>query len=219
MRRAGLIAALGLCVTGALLFAYAGRFLEVHDPLPTAADAIVIMAGSIPDRTLEAADLYRAGLAPRVVVTKEQRRSGEERLHARGVTLPENHDLTITALEALGVPRTALVLLARRNDSTESEARTIARWACGRGFRHLIVVTSRPHSRRARRILRESLGPAVALSLAPTRYDPFHATRWWRDRRSAKFVWWEYEKLAHYWLREHWEMEPCGGLVRRPARS
>jgi uncharacterized SAM-binding protein YcdF (DUF218 family) len=218
MRRAGLIAALVLCVTGALLFAYAGRFLSVDDPLPDAADAIVIMAGSIPDRTLEAADLYHTGLAPRVVVTKEEMRSGDDKLHARGVRLPETYDLTITALEALGVPRTAIVLLARRNDSTESEARTIARWACRHGVRRLIVVTSRPHSRRARLILRESLGPSVALTLVPTRYDPFVAGRWWRDRRSAKFVWWEYEKLLHYWLREHWQMEPCGGLVRRPAR-
>jgi uncharacterized SAM-binding protein YcdF (DUF218 family) len=216
MRRAGLIAALGLCATGAILFVYAGRFLEVHDPLPASADAIVIMAGSIPDRTLEAADLYRAGLAPRVVVTKEQRRVGETALRARGVTLPENHDLTIAALEVLGIPRAALVLLARRNDSTEGEARTIARWACRRRLGHLIVVTSRAHSRRARRILRESLGPQVGLSLAPTRYDPFSAVRWWQNRRSAKFVWWEYEKLLHYWLREHWQMAPCGGLVRQP---
>jgi uncharacterized SAM-binding protein YcdF (DUF218 family) len=218
MLRAGLIAALALCVTGAL-FAYAGRFLVVHDPLPATADAIVIMAGSIPDRTLEAADLYHAGLAPRVVVTKEQMRSGEAALHARGVTLAENHELTIRTLEALGVPRAAIVLLTRRSDSTESEARTIARWACRRRLRHVIVVTSRPHSRRARRILREALGPGIELALVPTRYDPFQARRWWRDRRSAKFVWWEYEKLAHYWLREHWQMEPCGGLVRQPVRS
>jgi uncharacterized SAM-binding protein YcdF (DUF218 family) len=219
MRRAGLLAALGFCVAGALLVAYAGRFLEVRDPLPAAADAIVIMAGSLADRSLAAADLYHAGLAPRVVVTREQLRSGEAALHARGVTLPENHDLTITALEALGIPRAAIVVLTRRNDSTESEARTIARWACRRRSRHLIVVTSRPHARRARRILREALGPAIALSLAPTRYDPFQARRWWRDRRSAKFVWWEYEKLLHYWLREHWQMEPCGGLLRRQAGS
>jgi len=218
MRRVGLIAALVLCVTGALLFAYAGHFLEVDDPLPASADAIVVMAGSISDRTLEAADLYRAGRAPRVVVTKEQMRSGEGKLRARGVALPENHDLTIAALGALGVPRAAIVVLARRNDSTESEARTIARWACRRRLRHLIVVTSRAHSRRARLILRESLGPSVALTLRPTRYDPFRATRWWSNRRSAKFVWWEYEKLLHYWLREHWQMEPCGGLVRRRAR-
>jgi uncharacterized SAM-binding protein YcdF (DUF218 family) len=219
MRRALSIAALALCATAAVLFINAGRFLEVDDPLPTSADAIVIMAGSVPDRTLEAADLYHAGVARRVVVTKELMRSGEMALHARGVFLPENHDLTRTALEKLGVPRDAVVLLERRNESTESEARTIARWACSQRLRRVIVVTSRAHSRRARLILRETLGPDVALTLRATRYDPFAGSHWWRSRRDAKVVWWEYEKLTHYWLREHWQMEPCGGLLRRPAPS
>jgi uncharacterized SAM-binding protein YcdF (DUF218 family) len=219
MRRALLVAALVLCLAAGILFVNAGRFLEVDDPLPTSADAIVILAGSVPDRTLEAADLYHAGLAPRVVVTKELMRSGETALHARGVFLPENHDLTRTALAALGVPRDAIVLLGRRGNSTESEARTIARWACRRRLRRVVVVTSRAHARRARLILRETLGPDVALTLRATHYDPFAGSHWWRSRRDAKFVWWEYEKLTHYWLREHWEMEPCGGLLRRPARS
>ena len=58
-------AALGVAVVLAALVAVAllgaGRLLVVADPLPPRADAIVILAGSVPDRTLEAADLYRAG--------------------------------------------------------------------------------------------------------------------------------------------------------------
>ena len=46
---------------------FAGRLLVVADPLPARADAIVIMAGSVPDRVLEVADLYQAGLAPLIV--------------------------------------------------------------------------------------------------------------------------------------------------------
>src|SRR6266699_2857355 len=185
-------AALGVAVVLAALVAVAllsaGRVLVVADPLPPRADAIVILAGSVPDRTLEAADLYRAGLAPRVVVTRERLPRGQAAMRARGVRLPEGDELTVTALRELGVPPGAIVVLARRGVSTESEARTIARWACARRLRGIIVVTSRAHSRRARLILRQALGAGIALAIRPSRYDAFAAARWWHVRRDAKLI-------------------------------
>jgi uncharacterized SAM-binding protein YcdF (DUF218 family) len=202
---------LGAAAAAAVLGA--GRLLVVRDPLPARADAVVVMAGSIPDRVLEAAALYRAGVAPRVVVTRERLRRGERALRARGVRLPEAAEQTLGALHALGVPPSATHLIPRRTRSTDDEARTIARWVCARA-RSIVVVTSRYHARRARLILAQALGPTVALALRPSRYDPFEAARWWRDRRDAKAVLSEYEKLVHYWLRERWLLEPC-----RPRRT
>jgi len=212
-------AALGVAIVlaaavGAALLA-AGRVLVVADPLPPRADAIVILAGSVPDRVLEAADLYRAGLAARVVVTRERLHRGDAALRARGVRLPEGDELTVTALARLGVPPAAIVRLGRRAGSTEGEAATIARWACAHHLARLVVVTSRAHARRARLIVAQALGPRIALTLRPSRHDAFAARRWWRDRRDAKLVLSEYEKLAHYWLRERWLIAPCGGLRRR----
>lgn len=200
------------------LVASAGRWLVVRDPLPAHADVIVIMAGGIGDRSLEAADLYRAGVAPRIVVTRERVDGGTVRLRARGVRLPESHDLLRRALESLGVPASAIVDLRRRNRSTESEARTIARWACAHHVRSLVVVTSRAHSRRARMILTRALGPGIQVSMQPSRHDTFAAARWWRVRHAAKTVLSEYQKLANHWLGERWRMEPCGGLRRLSSR-
>ena len=211
-------AALGVAVVLAALVAVvllgAGRALVVADPLPPQADAIVILAGSVPDRTLEAADLYRAGLAPRVVVTRERLPRGQAALRARGVRLPEGDELTVTALHELGVPPGAIVVLRRRGASTESEARTIARWACAHRLRRLIVVTSRAHSRRARLILRQALGAGIALAMRPSRYDAFAPARWWHVRRDAKIILSEYQKLTNYLLTERWKIAPCGGLQR-----
>src|SRR5213083_133497 len=194
-------AALGVAVVLAALAAVAllgaGRVLVVADPLPPRADAIVILAGSVPDRTLEAADLYRAGLAPRVVVTRERLPRGQAAMRARGVRLPEGDELTVTALHELGVP-----------------PRAIARWACAHRLRRLIVVTSRAHSRRARLILRQALGAGIALAMRPSRYDAFAAARWWHVRRDAKLVLSEYQKLTNYLLTERWKIAPCGGLRR-----
>src|SRR5436189_219648 len=128
--RAALGVAVALAAVGAAALLAAGRMLVVADPLPPRADAIVILGGSIPDRTLAAADLYRAGL-----------------------------------------------------------------------------------------ILRQALGPGIALAMHPSRYDAFAAARWWRVRRDAKIVLSEYEKLANYWLTESWRIAPCGGLRRSPASA
>src|SRR5437867_304521 len=147
--RAALGVAVALAAVGAAALLAAGRMLVVADPLPPRADAIVILGGSIPDRTLAAADLYRAGLAPRVVVTREVARTGQAALDARGVRLPEDDELTVTALRGLGVPSRAIVVLRRRGISTDSEARTIARWACTHRLRRVVVVTSRAPSRGA----------------------------------------------------------------------
>jgi uncharacterized SAM-binding protein YcdF (DUF218 family) len=192
----------------------AGRLLVDEDPLPTHADAIVMLAGSISDRVLEAADLYRAGVAPRVVVTRERVPRGDWALRARGVRLPESAEQTVAALRALGVPTSAITVIPRRTSSTDSESHTIARWACAR-VRSVVVVTSRYHARRARMILRQALAPEIALAIRPARHDPFQPGRWWRDRRDAKAVLSELEKLAHYWLRERWVIEPC---ELRPAQ-
>ena len=201
-------------VAGLLAISTAGRWLVVADPLPRSAEAIVIMAGSVPDRSLEAAALYRTGLAPRVVITRERLGQAGSMLHAHGIKLPEGDDLTRTVLTGMGVPDAAIIVLQRRTRNTMTEARTIARWACRHRVRELVVVSSRTHTRRARMILRQSLGPSVHLTMRPSRYDPFTADRWWRVASSAKQVLTEYEKLAHYWLVERWVIAPCGGLRR-----
>lgn len=217
----GRLLALVVAIAGASVAAVvlAGQLLVVSDPLPPSADAIVVLAGSIPARVLEAVDLYRAGLAPRVVVTRERLARGEATLHARGVRLPESDEMTISALEQLGVPSRAIVRLRRRTRSTESEARTVARYACSHHLRRLVIVTSRAHGRRARLIYRRALGDAVAVTVRPSRYDVFSATRWWHVRRDAKIVLYEYERLLHHWLRERWTIKPCGGLRRRAGGS
>jgi uncharacterized SAM-binding protein YcdF (DUF218 family) len=212
--RAALATVAVLAAAAAALFS-AGRLLVVADPLPAHADAIVILAGSVPDRTLEAVDLYRAGIASRIVVTRERVQRGNAALRARGVSLPEGDDLTIDALGRLGVPPSAVVRLRRRATSTDTEARTIARWACRVRVRRLVIVTSRAHTRRARLILAQSLGPGIELTIRPSRYDGFSSRRWWHVRRDQKIVLSEYEKLAHYWLSERWTIKPCGGLRRR----
>jgi uncharacterized SAM-binding protein YcdF (DUF218 family) len=207
-RRRGLVLP-ALLLGGVLLSSTAGPWLMIDDPLPTRSDAIVVLAGSPPARLMTAADLYAAGVAPLVVLTRERRSPATVQLAERGVVVPEPCDQAARQLQALGVPAAALLVLHGRAHSTTSEARLIAGWACRTGRRSLVVVTSPSHTRRARLILRQMLGPGIHLSVEPAKADFFPRRRWWRSRGAAKLVLSEYQKLAHYWLREHWHLRAC----------
>jgi uncharacterized SAM-binding protein YcdF (DUF218 family) len=187
----------------------AGELLVVADPLPSHADAIVILAGSPPARLLEAAELYRAGLAPRVVLTRERRPPAVVALARHGVAVDDPDALARTHLIALGVPPDAITTLDGRAYSTTSEALLIARWACRRHVRTLVVVTSPSHTRRARLILQQLVAPGTTLVVRPASADFFPRRHWWRSRATSKLVLSEYEKLANYWLAERWHLRPC----------
>jgi uncharacterized SAM-binding protein YcdF (DUF218 family) len=218
MRRTGLLLVAGVAALCVVAVRGAGRFLVIADPVPPHADAIVVLAGSPSDRALEAARLYRAGLAPIVVLTRPQLPRGAPALRGQGVFLPEEHELETRALGALGVPADALRSVKRRAASTAAEARAIARWVCRHGLRRVVVVTSPTHTRRARMILARALGPDVQLAVRPAPAAFFPADRWWRQRRAMKDVLIEYQKLLAYWLVERWTIQPCGGLRRQPGR-
>jgi uncharacterized SAM-binding protein YcdF (DUF218 family) len=83
-------------------------------------------------------------------------------------------------------------------------------------MRSLVVVTSPSHTRRARLLLRQALEPRVAVAVRPAPAAFYRARRWWTDRRSAKELLSEYQKLASFWLVEWWRPPgPCGGLDGR----
>jgi uncharacterized SAM-binding protein YcdF (DUF218 family) len=208
MRRL-LVGLVVLAATAAVWAWGAGRFLVIADPLPAHADAIVVMAGSVADRALEAADLYAQGLAPTVVLTRERLPPDLVALRARGADLPENDALSARILGELGVPEQAIVVLPERAVSTVSEARTIAEMVCRDGIGTLIVVTSPWHTRRTRLILARALPPGVRLTVRPAPAAAFPAARWWSERWAAKHVLTEYEKLANWWLVERWGLAPC----------
>jgi len=204
-----LVALVVLATLAAVAAPAAGRFLVVTDPLPARADAIVVMAGSIADRVLEAADLYARGTAPTIALTRERLPPDLVALRARGADLPESDVESARVLGQLGVPQTAITVLPERAVSTESEARNIAAFACRDGLTSLVVVTSPWHTRRTRLLLRRALPEHVQLSVRPAPAAAFPAARWWSERWAAKHVLTEYEKLAHFWLIERWGLAPC----------
>lgn len=180
-----------------------GRFLVVEDPLQ-AADAIVVLSGSLPDRMLEAVDLYHAGWAARLVLTQEGPLPGLPALRAKGGDLPEHHDLNLSVAAQLGVPRDAIAVVRTPAWSTVTEAQAILDYLRGQGIRTVLLVTSKGHTRRARLTYRALAGPDLAILVRPSRYDPYDPERWWHRRPYVRRVVIEYLKLANYLFIDRW---------------
>ena len=200
-RRLAVAALLALVAAGAYSFIYVGRWLAPQEPL-VKADAIFVLAGTVAERPLEAADLFEEGYAPRVLVTRDTTEPAVIIAGTRGATLPQRYELNREVLLKLGVPETALIVPDRVHDNTASEAETLREVAVRSGWRRVIVVSSAYHLRRVAIASRRQLrGTGIEVVLRATRYDPAVPDRWWTRRSDIRWVVSEVPKVVAYWLR------------------
>ena len=158
------------------LMRMAGSFWTV-DEGPMASDAIVILGDDNygGDRAARAADLLKAGWAPRVVA------SGRYLRPYASIAELEARDLTDH-----GVPATAIVRLDHRAEDTREEAVAISQLISSRGWKRIILVTSNFHTRRSRYICERTFPPGTVLRVVAARDSDFDPGNWWRSRLGVK---------------------------------
>jgi len=158
------------------LMRMAGNFWVV-DEGPVASDAIVILGDdNYPaDRATRAAELIKAGWAPRVIA------SGRYLRPSASIAELEEHDLMDR-----GVPQTAIVRLAHRAENTHDEAEAISQFIASKGWKRIIVVTSNYHTRRSRYICERLFPPGTALRVVAARDSDFDPDSWWHTRLGVK---------------------------------
>lgn len=194
-----------------------GRFVIATDePMP--ADAIVVLSGSLPDRILEAVDLFAAGFAPEIVLVAERARPGFEELQRRGASVSQVHEMNVSIAIQLGVPQEAIVVLHEPANSTLSEADVILRHLRSRKARAALVVTSKMHSYRAGVIYRWLAAGDIEIHSIPARHDPFDPDSWWHSRGYTRRLVFEYQKLAIFWLRDRWRGRTPGALAAQTSQ-
>jgi uncharacterized SAM-binding protein YcdF (DUF218 family) len=196
--RAAIVLAV-LLLIGAAALSQLGAFLVVSDPLQKA-DAIVVLGGTMYERQLEAVDLYKAGMAPRICLFREIADYGERELIARGVPFLRPVDVQIDAMEKLGVPRQVITILDEAN-STADEAAHLHALVTKDHMSRVIIVTSKQHTRRARLVMRRRLASTgVTVMVHPTSYDKAEVDHWWRQRATLRFTLFESQRLLAYWI-------------------
>ncbi len=182
------------------LLGLAGSFWIVSDK-PAASDAIVILGDDNygGDRATRAAQLFKDGMAPRIVA------SGRYLRPYATIAELEQRDLTDH-----GVPAGAIVRFDQHAENTKDEAAALAQLISARGWKRILLVTSNYHTRRARYICERSFpaGTILLVVAAPdSQYDP-HS--WWHTRAGAKIFAHEFAGM----LLAIWEMRDSS--VRTP---
>jgi uncharacterized SAM-binding protein YcdF (DUF218 family) len=164
------------------------------DDVPMPAAAIVVL-GEEPTRALAGADLYREGIAPRVLLSVPMRSKRQLRLAAEGIAVPWFEETGALLLAKHGVPRAAIDTFGEALKSTYAEGRALAdRIAPGE---RVVVVTSPYHVRRARMILRDALPGREVLVVGSGRYEPLPGD-WWTEQEATRHVLLEAVKFAYY---------------------
>ena len=191
-------AAIVLIVTAALAvlgFVYAGQWLRASEA-PRTADLIVILAGE-PLRARYAADLFNAGHAPRVLISRPARYPREKMLFDLGIAFPRAEDIYAQVLMKLGVPGERIGMFGEDSISTVDEALALRRQLPGAGMR-LLIVTSPYHARRTKMVFGDYL-PDADVRVVVTPYEPY-PDRWWQSQETARNVVLELAKITYYFV-------------------
>jgi uncharacterized SAM-binding protein YcdF (DUF218 family) len=175
-----------------------GQWLVVADPLEPA-KAIVVLGGRLPFRAIEAASIYREGLAPEVWLTKEVVGPDERALDRLAVAVVRGDTYNRMVLERLGVKPEAIRLLGDGVWNTVDEVRLIAGELARDGGDRVIIVTSKAHSRRVRATWAAIVGVSPKAIVRYAREEPYGARSWWRNTRDALDVSREVFGLMNVW--------------------
>ena len=186
-----------------LLLAWAAaKLLVVRAPVDHA-DAIVLLSGSASykERALRAAELFKDGKAPRIILTNDGQQGSWSNALQRN---PFYYESTANELNRLGVPRDRVDILLEPVSNTLEEAVLVRSYIEKQQIRTILVVTSAYHSRRSlwtyRRVVGEK-GVGVGLEVAPTGFQTPSPWTWWVRLRGWQIVPGEYFKLIYYRFR------------------
>jgi uncharacterized SAM-binding protein YcdF (DUF218 family) len=112
---------------------------------------------------------------------------------------PTSFDLFELVMKGFDIPDKVILTSEKRVDSTMDEARLVRKVILDRGYKSVIIITSRIHSRRAWLTFKKVLqNDKVEIISLPSRYQLFNPEDWWKKRKYAREVIIEYEKLLYY---------------------
>jgi uncharacterized SAM-binding protein YcdF (DUF218 family) len=194
-------------VAGVGAFLFLAPWLQYQDQ-PERAEYIVPLAGDW-ERLMKAAELYRQGLAPKILLSNEQIRplSRVQEVAVKiGYPRIDPLKFRLQLLEYYEVPRDAVESFGHGHISTVEEAEALKQFL-GDRTGTVILVTSPYQARRAKMIFERVIPTVRWIILWPP--DERLSDRWWSDQDSALRAVGEMTKLSYYWV---------GGAFRATAK-
>ena len=187
-----------------------GQWLVAEDELQES-DMIVVLTGSVIDRIPHAVDIYNEGYSYKLVIVSCYNFDYDIFIE-KGLEVPLGKaQINKMAAIDLGVPEENILILEGNAKSTKDEALIIREYIKNnREIESIILVASKYHSRRAKKIFTKALSyldREISIYSSPSKYDSFNASQWWKDREDIKWVISEYLKLAHFYFWEQFLLD------------
>ena len=200
----------GICIVlvgiAATVFFTVGSWLVVEDPL-SHADVILVLSGRLPERAVEAARVFKDGYADQVWISPPV--SPVDDLKAMNISYLGEDFYNEKVLLAQGVPADAIRVLDRPAANTEAEVRQTVEELRALNYHSVIIVTSKPHTRRVRTIWRKLVGSDPHMMVHYARDGAYDGAHWWRHTADALDVVRETLGLLNAWA----------GFPLRPAQN
>ena len=182
----------------------------VADEKASPADAVVVLNTGIEyyPRLIQAADLYRQGLAANVVINGDRKTDTLRDLERKGfkTCCPWYAD-SVSILAMLGVPEDKIIRISNQDAyDTVSEADAVGRELIKRKWTAVIITTSKYHTRRAKFIWQKMYKNRITIFTVSAKTDPYDPDNWWKDGRQIRWVLAEYGAWLYYWWKEITEL-------------
>ena len=165
----------GVWLQRATMLRGAADLWMVSDPV-TRSDVVVVLGGEPTVRPFVAAELYRKGLATKVLISQVA-----EPRSTKIAGIPGHTELNRMVLLKLGVPEASIETFGQANQSTFDEALALRAWADEHHVSRIVVPTEIFSARRVRWILnRQFAGSAVHLEVPSSEMPNYSRTDWWK---------------------------------------
>jgi len=187
-----------IIAAGAYVFLRAGAWLVREDPLKNVS-AVVVLTGGLPDRALGAAEIYRQTNAKQVWLTRPRQPAAA--MQQLDLPYSGEEQYSRMVLVAKGVPVDSIRVLAASVNNTADEMAGIRDELRAQPTATVVVVTSKAHTRRVRRIWWNVAGTGERdrLLIRASPHDSFDPEHWWSTTDSALSVVREYLGLMNAW--------------------
>jgi len=171
----------------------AGWALVTKNEPVAPADVIVLSIDSGGAGALEAADLVHSGVSKRVAVFADPPSGEDYEFIRRGLPYEDAAGRQTRQLRTLGVTD---VVQIPKVEGTESEGQELPQWSDEKHLRSIVVVATKDHSRRLRRVLDRAMkGHPTHVTVRAARYSNFDPDRWWETRGGVRIEIVELQKL------------------------
>jgi uncharacterized SAM-binding protein YcdF (DUF218 family) len=168
----------------------------VSDPV-SRANAIVVLGGGLETRPFAAAELWRRGLADKILVSQGL----EERAVSIGASLP-NSELNRGVLLKLGVPASVIETFGTTSKNTRDEAVALREWADRNAASVFIIPSEIFNARRVRWIFRREFSDTAVKIEVPSFESPDYTRRdWWKTEQGLIAFQNEFLKYIYYRLK------------------